>query len=169
MDSERLVVIGKVVGVHGVQGWVKLESYTEPRAKIFDYRPWLVEAAGKRSEVDEVSGRAQGKGLIAKLSGIDDRDVAAALIGASIRIPRSRLPKSKPGEFYWVDLEGLDVVTTLGVPLGKVGHLFSTGANDVMVVSDGLRERLIPFVHGQFVVSIDMDQARITVDWDPEF
>jgi 16S rRNA processing protein RimM len=82
---------------------------------------------------------------------------------------RDLLPPPAPGEFYWVDLEGLEVVTTESVLLGRVSHLFSTGANDVMVVKDGERERLVPFVQGPYVQSVDFDAGRIVVDWDPEF
>jgi 16S rRNA processing protein RimM len=164
-SADRLIVVGKIVGLYGVQGWVKLESYTQPRTQIFSYRPWIV---GEK-EVEEAQGREQGKGLVGRLSGYSDRDAAATLIGAEIRIPRSALPKPSPGEFYWSDLEGLAVVNKEGVALGAVTHLFSTGANDVMVVKDGPRERMIPFVHGQFVKAVDMEQSKITVDWDPDF
>ena len=165
MDADRLLLIGKIVGLHGVSGWVKLESYTEPRTRIFSYKPWLV----GEIEVAGAQGREQGKGLVGKLQGCDDRDAAARLIGTNIQIRRSALPKPKRGEFYWADLEGLDVVTTEGVVLGKVSHLFATGANDVLVVRDGERERLIPYVTKQFVHKVDLDAGRITVDWDPEF
>ena len=164
-SADRLIVVGKIVGLYGVQGWVKLESYTQPRTQIFSYRPWRV----GETEIDQAQGREQGKGLVGRLSGYDDRDTAATLIGASIRIPRSALPKPTPGEFYWADLEGLDVVNRQGVALGAVTHLFSTGANDVMVVKDGPRERMIPFVQGQFVDTVDMERSTITVDWDPDF
>ena len=164
-SADRLIIVGKIVGLYGVQGWVKLESYTQPRTQIFSYHPWLVGT----QEIDDASGREQGKGLIGRLAGYSDRDAAATLIGASIRIPRSALPKPPPGEFYWADLEGLDVVNKEGVALGAVTHLFSTGANDVMVVKDGPRERMIPFVQGQFVETVDMERSRITVDWDPDF
>jgi 16S rRNA processing protein RimM len=120
------------------------------------------------TEIDSAQGHEQGKGMVAKLSGCDDRDAAVALVGAEIRIPRSALPKPKRGEFYWADLEGLDVVTVDGAPLGKVSHLFATGANDVLVVS-GERERLIPYVTGQFVKKVDLDAGCITVDWDEDF
>ena len=164
-SAERLIVVGKIVGLHGVQGWVKLESYTQPRTQIFSYRPWLVGT----KQIDDASGREQGKGLIGRLAGYSDRDTAATLIGAEIRIPRSALPKPADGEFYWSDLEGLIVVNKQGVALGAVSHLFSTGANDVVVVKDGPRERLIPFVFGQFVEAVDLEQSRITVDWAPDF
>lgn len=164
-SADRRIVVGKIVGLYGVQGWVKLESFTQPRVQIFSYRPWFV---GEK-EIDAAHGREQGKGLVAHLPGFDDRDAAATLIGAEIRIPRAALPNATPGEFYWADLEGVSVVSKQGVALGTVSHLFSTGANDVMVVKDGPRERMIPFVQGQFVESVDLEQSRITVDWDPDF
>jgi 16S rRNA processing protein RimM len=167
--ADRLLLIGKIVGLHGVDGWVKLESYTEPRTRIFSYKPWLVTATDANFEVDKAQGREQGKGLIGKLPGCDDRDAAARLIGATIQIRRSALPKPKRGEFYWADLEGLEVITVQGIALGKISHLFATGANDVLVVQDGERERLIPYVTGQFVQKVDLEAGRVTVDWDPEF
>lgn len=106
--------------------------------------------------------------MVAKLPGCNDRDAAAKLVGATIQVPRSALPKPKRGEYYWTDLEGLAVVTVEGVDLGKVSHLFATGANDVLVVR-GERERLIPFVTGQFVKDVDLKAGRITVDWDADF
>ena len=169
MASERLLVVGKIVGLYGVQGWVKLESYTVPRTKIFSYRPWSVSLAEGDIDIDDVQGREQGKGLVGRLAGYNDRDTAATLIGASIRIPRSALPKSAQGEYYWADLENLSVVTNDGVPLGTVSHLFATGSNDVMVVKDATRERLIPFVQGQFIEAVDLENSKITVNWDPDF
>lgn len=169
MAANRLLLIGKIVGVFGVDGWVKLESYTEPRLRIFAYKPWLVTAAGSEFEVSTAHGREQGNGMVGKLQGYDDRDAAVGLIGATIQVRRSTLPKPKRGEIYWADLEGLEVVTLNDVVLGKVSHLFSTGANDVLVVRDGERERLVPYVSGQFVKSVDLAAGRITVDWDPDF
>lgn len=169
-DDAKLL-LGKIVGVFGVDGWVKIESYAEPRSKIFKYRPWFVTgvAGGSEKEFDGADGRTQGKGMIARLPGIDDRDAAAELLGAEIRILRSALPKPKRGEYYWIDLEGLSVSNVEGVELGRVSHLFATGANDVLVVRDGDRERLIPFVTGQFVRDVDFGSGRILVDWDSEF
>lgn len=168
MNADRLLTVGRIVGIHGVDGWVKLESWTEPRLRIFSYRPWRLTLAGSEFEAASAQGHEQGKGMVAKLPGCDDRDAAARLIGATIQVPRSALPKPKRGEYYWTDLEGLAVVTVDGVDFGKVSHLFATGANDVLVVQ-GERERLIPFVTGQFVKEVDLQAGRITVDWDPEF
>lgn len=169
MSADRLLTVGRIVGVHGVGGWVKIESFTEPRMAIFAYRPWRLTLAGTEFEVASAQGHEQGKGMVAKLPGRDDREAAAKLVGAQIRVPRSALPKPKRGEVYWADLEGLAVVTVDGVALGKVSHLFATGANDVLVVQDGTRERLIPYVTRQFVKEVDLQAGRITVDWDPDF
>jgi len=166
---ERWLLLGKIVGLSGLQGEVKLESYTEPRMRLFSYQPWRLRHGGQERELAGARGREQGKGIVASLPDIRDRDVAAALVGAEIWVARSALPKPKRGEFYWADLEGLHVATPEGVALGQVSHLFATGANDVLVVRDGERERLIPFVLEQFVRDIDFEAGRITVDWDPEF
>ncbi len=120
-------------------------------------------------ELANVRGREQGKGLIATLPGIGDRDQAATLVGAEIWIWRSALPRSKRGEYYWCDLEGLEVVTVSGAVLGQVTHLLATGANDVLVVRGVEREHLVPFVLEQYVHKVDLVAGRITVDWDPDF
>ena len=167
--ADRPLLLGKIVGLSGVQGAVKLESYTEPRMRLFAYQPWRLKVAGSEREVSGVRGREQGKGIVASLPDVTDRDAAALLVGAEIWVARSVLPKPKRGEYYWTDLEGMNVVTLQGVDLGRVSHLFSTGANDVLVARDGERERLIPFVLKQFVHEVDLDAGRIVVDWDPEF
>ena len=166
----RRVPVGRIVGLHGVQGWIKLESWTEPRTKIFDYHPWLLATVPDAvMEITGAKGRPQGKGLVAQLPGVDDRDAAAALVGSDIYVAREQLPPLGKDEYYWVDLEGLEVVTTEGAALGRVSHLFGTGANDVVVVRDGTRERLVPFIQGSYVRSVDLSGGRMVVDWDPEF
>ncbi|QAU23995.1 ribosome maturation factor RimM [Dyella sp. M7H15-1] len=170
MAAGRRVLVGRIVGLYGVQGWLKVESWTEPRAQIFKYQPWLLSLVpGQETEVVGIKGHPQGKGLVAKLPGMDDRDVAAALVGQDVYVARELLPQPDKDEYYWVDLEGLEVVTTEGVALGRISHLFATGANDVVVVRDGERERLVPFVQGVYVRSVDLSDGRMVVDWDPEF
>lgn len=167
MNEER-VVLGRIEGLFGVKGWVKVFSYTEPRHNIAAYTQWdLQHDAGRMSATVEAC-EARGKGIVAKLLGVDDRDVAALWVGAEISVLRETLPEPEPGRYYWADLEQLEVRTVSGVSLGRVHHLLATGANDVLVVR-GERERLIPFVEGQAVKKVDLDQGVITVDWDPEF
>jgi 16S rRNA processing protein RimM len=155
------LVLGYISGLHGVQGWVKVFSYTDPRDNILNYSPW--ELAGRSLKVEH--GRIQGKGLVAKLSGIDDRDAAAVLLGAEIKVARERLPPLPEGEYYWADLCGLRVFDQAGRCLGVVDHLLETGANDVLVVK-GEREILIPLVFGPVVKEVDLAGGSLRVDWE---
>ncbi|MEI2455837.1 ribosome maturation factor RimM [Lysobacter firmicutimachus] len=169
-DTTRRILLGRVLGAFGIRGEVKLESWTEPRAAIFRYQPWTVrDPQGRERELSGVRGRESGKYLIATFPDVTDRDAVEAMRGTEIYVPRSALPPPKPGEYYWVDLEGLRVVTTEGVSLGTVSHLFATGANDVLVARDDERERMIPFVIPQYVLSVDFEANLVTVDWDPDF
>ncbi|MDC7805643.1 ribosome maturation factor RimM [Luteimonas sp BLCC-B24] len=167
--SRRMIQVGKVHGAFGVRGEVKLESFTEPRSAIFRYQPWVLrDARGVERECEGAKGRETPKGVVATVPGIDDRDAAEAARGLDVFVPRDALPPPRPGEYYWVDLEGLRVRNVEGVDFGVVSHLFSTGANDVLV-AQGDRERMIPFVLPDYIVSIDFEAALVTVDWDPEF
>ena len=166
--NDKQVVLGRIAGLFGVKGWVKVFSFTEPRENIGTYRRWHLELDGRRLAFRVEACEAHGKGIVAKLAGMDDRDQATAWVGAQISVSRAELPAPEPGRYYWADLEQLEVHTTAGISLGRVHHLLATGANDVMVVR-GERERLIPFVEGQTVQQVDLDRGVIIVDWDPEF
>ena len=168
MNTTRRILLGRVAGVFGVRGELKLVSWTEPRDALFRYQPWILRAGESEREISGVRGRDTGKLVIATFPGVDSREQAEALVGTEIWVPRERLPAPAPGEYYWVDLEGLAVQTVDGVPLGTISHLFDTGANPVMVVA-GDRERLIPFLLDQYVTSVDFDAGRVVVDWDPDF
>lgn len=168
MTTGRRILLGRVAGAFGVRGELKLLSWTEPRDALFRYQPWILRSGDTEREVTGVRGRDTGKLVIATFPGVDTRELAEAMNGTEIWVPRDRLPPPAPGEYYWVDLEGLAVETTEGVALGTVSHLFETGANDVMVVS-GERERLVPFIVGQYITSVDFDAGKVVVDWDPDF
>lgn len=165
---ERRVVVGKVAGVYGVKGWVKIRSFTEPEENIFNYAPWRLESMTPALELRVLDGRFHGSGLVAQLEGITDRDQAAKLVGQYIFVPRACLPELGEGEYYQTDLLGMRVVNLDGVEFGHVDQIMETGANDVLVVI-GKRERLIPFVLGQAVREVDLAEKRILVDWDADF
>ncbi|MBP6596574.1 MAG: ribosome maturation factor RimM [Arenimonas sp.] len=168
MSTDRRILLGRVAGDFGVRGELKLLSWTDPRDAIFRYQPWILRIGDAEREVSGVRGRDTHKTVIASFPGVDSREQAEALKGAEIWVNRSQLPAPKPGEYYWVDLEGLAVQTVEGVALGTVSHLFDTGANPVLVVA-GERERLIPFVSEQYVKSVDFEAGLVVVDWDPDF
>jgi 16S rRNA processing protein RimM len=154
--------------VYGIQGWVRVFSYTEPRENIVRYKPWYLKREGDWQARTVAEANRHGKGVVARLEGCSDRDQAQALIGYEIGVRRDQLPETETGEYYWNDLEGLEVVTLGGELLGRVDHLLETGANDVLVVQ-GDRQRLIPFISGRVVASVDLAAGRIQVDWDKEF
>lgn len=168
-SREEYIVVGRVSGLYGVQGWVKIFSHTQPRENILNYATWYLKRQGAWVEASLENGRVHGKGVVAKLKGCDDRDAAAALMESTIAIRREQLPSVAPDEYYWTDLQGLRVSNLDGIELGVVDHLLETGANDVLVVRQGKNERLIPFVQGQFVKNIDLETGEMTVDWDPDF
>ncbi|MEN8711018.1 MAG: ribosome maturation factor RimM [Arenicellales bacterium] len=161
------VTLGKIVGVFGVKGWVKVFSETRPREQIFKYSPWLLVLNGDEFEVEVLEGRQQGKGLIASLKGYTDCEDARKLVGSEILVSQESLPKTGKNEYYWSQLTGLNVVNLQGIELGKVVNLFETGANDVLVVK-GEKERLIPFTEFA-VIDVDIDSNNIVVDWDEDF
>ena len=164
--EDQWVLLGHVAGVHGLNGWLKIHSLTEPREAIFDYQPWTL--GEKREQVRVLQSRKHGSRLIALLDSADSRERAEGLIGEPIAVRREQLPEPAPGQYYWADLEGLRVRLGDGRELGTVERMLATGANDVMVVQ-GDRERLIPFVPGQYVKDVDLDGGVIVVNWDPEF
>lgn len=164
--DRRIVPLGQISGVHGVRGWVKIHSLTEPREAIFDYQPWLLGEALKPVRI--IEGKRHGHRLIARIEGVDDREAAEELVELPIAVDRDQMPEAEEGQYYWTDLVGLTVRLEDGRELGTVERLLATGANDVLVVR-GERERLIPFVTGQYVKRVDLDDGVIVVDWDPEF
>lgn len=172
--SSELEVVGRILGVHGVQGWVKVFSHTDPRDNIQHYQPWHLKQGGQWKPVKVTGFRLQGKGMVAQLDGITDRNMAAALVGQDIGIPRDLLPQSGGGEYYWRDLIGLRVFHSGGADLGKVATMLETGSNDVLVVrgdSNSLdrRERLIPWLPDDVVTDVNLAEGHLTVDWDPDF
>lgn len=168
-DHTRRILMGRIHGAFGVRGELKLESFSDPPEAILRYRPLLLRTAqGSERELDEVRARRTAKGIVLRVAGIEDRDAAEALRGAELHVPRAALPPPAPGEYYWVDLEGLRVVNTQGADFGVVSHLFSTGANDVLVAR-GERERMIPFVQPDYIVAVDFEAGQVTVDWDADF
>jgi 16S rRNA processing protein RimM len=174
----RRLVVGRIAGVYGVKGWVKLRSFTRPIDNLLDYPNWWLSHQGREFEVTLIESRMHGDGMVAQISDehgrpVDDRDVAAALIGAEIQVSRDELPEPEEGQYYWFDLVGLKVRNEDGVDLGEVAEMTSNGAQDVLVLKhkldDGEVERLIPFVKGPIIKSVDLDQGLIVADWQLDY
>mgnify|MGYP001826076303 FL=1 len=140
-------------------------SYTQPREAILEYDRWYLKRKGEWQATAISEGKRHGKTVIAHFEGVDDRDQAAAFINCEIAIDRDSLPEAEDGSYYWADLEGLRVVHRDGTELGRVAYLMETGANDVLV-TEGERERLIPFVADKVILDVDLDEGVISVDWE---
>lgn len=174
MSASAETIMGKVTSVYGVKGWVKVFSYTQPKENLLKYKIWSLRKQGREQVVKVLSSKVHGNGLVAQIEGYNDRDQAKLLADSLISITVDQLPELEGDDFYWHQLEGLQVSTVAGQLLGKVHHMMETGSNDVLVVRkcsgslDG-KERLIPYLPEQVVVSVDLEKQEIVVDWDPEF
>jgi 16S rRNA processing protein RimM len=167
-EAEGEILLGFIAGVSGVRGWIKIHSYTDPRDNVVAHRQWTLRQGTESRRVHVTGGHAHGKTVVAKLEGFDERDTAAALVGAEIFVPRSELPACEPREYYWTDLEGMTVCDPAGRVIGRVDHLIETGAHDVLVLT-GTPQRLIPFVLDRIVTDVDLQSGTITVSWDANF
>lgn len=172
-----LIDVGSLSSPHGIKGWVKVNSQTEPATNIFDYQPWFLKTKHGLKQVELLDWRVQGKDFVAQIKEIVDRTQAELLCPVGICVEKSLLPSLDVGEYYWHQLEQCRVISNYqgnSVDLGLVKRILATGANDVLVVlgdelSVDQNERLIPYIPDQFISEIDLDEKRITVDWDPEF
>lgn len=165
-SGRRWVVLGRVGAPFGVRGWVKVRSYTEPPEGIVNYVPWELARNGSLGARAVIDWKAAGGQLAVRLDGVDSREAASALTGAEVRVERSVLPPTAPGEYYWDDLVGLDAVSRDGEPLGRVSGILELPAHPVLVLT-GDRERLVPLVRER-LVDVDLGAGRLTLDWHPE-
>ena len=183
-NASEKVILGRITGVYGVKGWVKVFSYTDPMEAIVDYNPWLIRAENRKnatwSQVKLKAGKRHAKTVVAKLENCNDRDAAMSYVGTEIAIEKQQLEQlTEENEYYWRDLIGLRVINQQDVELGVVQSLMETGANDVLVVvteidtEDGASketiERLIPWTLDNAIVSVDLEQKVIEVDWEPDY
>jgi 16S rRNA processing protein RimM len=183
-EASEKVILGRITGVYGVKGWVKVFSYTDPMEAIVDYSPWYIRAVNRKSadwtKVKLKAGKRHAKTVVAKLEHCNDRDAAMAYIDTEIAIEKQQLEElTEQNEYYWRDLIGLRVINQQDVELGIVKSLMETGANDVLVVvsenvaEEGAEketvERLIPWTMNNAIIAVDLEKNVIEVDWDPEF
>jgi len=177
-SDDGLLVVGRITASHGIKGWVKIHSFTEPLENFLRFGHWMLRRGGALEPIEFDEGRAQGKGLVAHIVGVDDRTVADSYRGLDVLVRADSLPALAEGDFYWSQLQGLQVWCRDGsrpesdekVLLGTVDYLIETGANDVLVVKPSAgsiddRERLIPYLPGDVVTRVDLEQSVLEVDW----
>jgi len=185
--DKDIVLIGEIVSVFGVKGYCKINSYTEPRSNLVEYYksgiPLLWRAKKSIADfnlskewslmpLEDIKSQGESK-VIAKITNCNDRDLAEMFRGVQIAIKREDLTEFDldEDEFYWHDLEGLEVFDKEGISLGVISHIFATGANDVLAVKnpETNKEYLIPFVYGEYVLEVDINARKVIVDWDINF
>jgi 16S rRNA processing protein RimM len=165
--GDKMIVMGRVGTPFGIRGWIKVHPFTQAVDGLLEHPAWWLGRNGSWGRTRVEDGAVHGRSLIAKLEGCEDRQAAARLKGLEVAIPRDEFPANADGEYYWSDLIGLEVANREGVALGRVGRLIETGASPVLVVQ-GERERLIPFAES-VVVSVNVADGRLTVDWGADF
>lgn len=163
------------MAVYGVKGWVKVFSHTDPKEAIFKYQPWHLRDGNSSKQVELVKGKSHGKGLVAQIDGIDDRNIAQAqLVGRDIMIAADALPESGGDTYYWRDLIGLRVINRDGQDLGKVATLLETGAHDVLQVQGDSQSidnqtRLLPWSLDKIVDEVSLVDGLLHVDWHEDW
>jgi len=159
--------MGRISAPFGVKGWVKVQPNTAAARNLLAYTTWWVDNDGDWRNFAVAEARVQGRTVVAKLDGCEDRDAAIALRGRTVAVPRTALPGTQSGEYYWADLIDLAVVNGAGQALGRIAGLLQTGANDVLVVA-GERERLIPFI-ADVIRDVDLAAGVVRVEWDADY
>jgi len=176
-DSD-LVVLGRISGVYGIKGWLKVWSFTDPLEGILDYPAWHLKTASGWEVCEIDAGRRQGKGVVVHLPGCDDRDQAQRFLQAEIAVPRAALPELEDGEYYWNELEGLAGAGAAArrhhgaagprrSPAGDRGQRRAGGAG--LRGQRGPARASDPLGSGAGDPGGGRAQRELLVDWDPEF
>lgn len=164
----NLIVVGRFGRVHGIKGFITINSYTEPRDNILRYTDWhaFIDQQWQRLELSHIE--VTNKHLLVQVAGYQEREQIASLTNKEIGVSKEQLPTLAIGEFYWHQLIGMNVVDQQGSVLGEVVEILATGSNDVLIVK-GEKRLLIPYLPGRSVVNVDLHQRQIIVDWDTDF
>ena len=164
------VLVGSVGKPHGIKGWVKINSYTEPLTNIILYKPWYLKTLDKEERllVKIAQHQIQNQRLVVQFENCQTPESARVFTNNQIYVERKQFFPLSSKEYYWADLEGLKVYTCEKIYLGVIQALIATGSNDVLVI-EGEKRILIPFLLDHTIKSIDLDQQIMVVDWDPSF
>ncbi len=168
------ITLGRIGRVHGIKGWLRLISFTEPADNILEYHSFSAQLQGKSLILQMDDVQPQGKAYIAHFVGFDNPESARELTGLELQVSVDTLPVLADGDYYWHQLQGLRVRNLQGEDLGSITGMLATGANDVLVVKGDLqsidrRERLIPYLDTAVVKTVDLEEGWVTVDWQADY
>jgi len=161
--DEQFLVAGKVIGVHGIHGALRLKSFVdenllEPVNPLF-YR----DSERKIHRISILSIKPHKRNYLVTFEGITDRTQATAFIGMQLYIERKALPELDSDTYYWFEIQGLDVKDTSGNHLGVIQSIIETGSNDVYVIENNGDKYLIPAIESA-IQEIDTHHKRVVVD-----
>jgi 16S rRNA processing protein RimM len=162
------LIVGKFGRPHGIKGLITVVSFTEPRENIVNYTHWHVHTHEHWQPLALIETKINNKFILAKIEGYHAPEQVAALTNIEIAIKREQLKTLQSNDYYWHDLIGMQVLNQKGIVLGDVTDMMATGSNDVLIVQ-GNRRHLIPYIPRDVIVNINTSQRIITVDWDADF
>lgn len=163
-SAHEMIRIGRIAGAHGLNGALRMRPDNPDSDSFAHAENVTLELGDKRRAYPLASAARVGAGMIRLIvEGVSDLDQADALKGAIVMIAASELPAAAPGEFYYYQAVGCEVVLTDGRKIGIVQEVLSTGANDVLVVRDGQQETLVPVI-ADVVKEMDLDARRIVIE-----
>jgi len=162
--GERLVVIGEITRPHGLRGEMRVTPLTDRPERFEEVRDCIVwDQARDTREPRRVTGaRRQGTAVLLSLAGCETPEAAGALIGCLVALPEAEAMPLPAGQFYPWQLEGCRVLTDDGREVGRVLRVEQSSAQDLWVVGDGARERLIPAV-AEIVLEVDLAGGRVVI------
>jgi 16S rRNA processing protein RimM len=165
----KRIALGRFGRPHGIKGWIKVISYTNPIERILEYKPWHIVKHEEKYLLEKIIGNVQGNHLVVQIDPSLDRDSVRSYTNLEIYVERTQLPLLPEEEYYWVDLIGLTVINCEKENLGDVERLFNTGSNDILVVKEkNGKERYIPYIEGT-ILNVDLLKKEMIVDWDSTF
>lgn len=193
---DDLVTVGHVTGAYGIQGWIRVRPYSSEAQALLNAKTWWLEKSGQpKQDAEVMQSKGHSGDVVARLTGVADRNAAEALKGTVVSISRKHFPALDDDEFYWVDLIGSAVENLQGESLGVVSDMMDNGAHPILKVTlpvqataieaeqptdstkpkKGAKEKsvaapelLIPFVD-QFVKTVQPKEKKIIVDWGMDY
>ena len=160
MKINSTIVIGKIVATHGIKGWVVIQSYSYPSQNIKNYNTFIHIKNNKQC-IKIIDLKTMPKKIVIKIENYDDINTSVSLVGQNIFIEATEIPALKKGEYYWKDIEGLEVYTTKDSYIGSVDFIFNNGANDILAIKHNKELVYIPYINDRIEV---IPNEKIIID-----
>ncbi len=164
--EKQQIIVGRFGKTHGVKGWIRVQSFTDPAKNLFHYHDWRDD---KNLPIEVAQHQQHSSNWIVKLNHIDTPEDAQQFVNKTIHIDKSQLPQLEHNEYYWNQLIGLKVIDQHNTSIGIVKDMMETGSNDVFIVINDRTEtptkHLIPYTNN-VVKQINLPQQEIHIDWE---